>query len=227
MIEIVDLSEITNYMDDYGNVITSPKKHEKCRVLIRGRNNKITVAENAIINLDCNNAEVFIGGHDLSKIPFKATIRMGENSTLRVGNNVTCTSMAFISAVEGASVNIGDDCMFASGVVIRTDDAHPIFDIASGIRVNPSKNVSIGNHVWLGDRVSVLSGGEIGDGSVIGLGSIVKKIIPNNCIAVGSPAKITKRNIAWERPHLSLHKQFMKPDATCIKKSIYWNPTKE
>jgi len=226
---LVDLPEIRNYSDGNGNVIESPTTHKDCRVIIRGSNNRLVVGGgavlNCIINLDCDNAVVIIGNHTKEKTPFKSTIRIGQDATVTIGDNVTCTSSVFISAVEGASVVIGDDCMFASGVVVRSDDAHPIFDIETGVRANPARNVTIGNHVWLSDRVAVLAGAEIGDGSVIGLGAVVKKRIPNNCIAVGVPAKVTKENIAWERPHLSLRKPFMKPDASTVQRSVYWNKT--
>jgi|GEM_PF-3006978 len=42
---------------------------------------------------------------------------------------------------------------------------------------------------------------DIGDGSAIGLRSIVINCVPNDCIALGSPAKVAHRRIAWERPH--------------------------
>jgi acetyltransferase-like isoleucine patch superfamily enzyme len=71
----------------------------------------------------------------------------------------------------------------------------------------------------------ILGGSSIGDGSVVGLGSIVKGSFPNNCILAGSPAKTVRRDIAWERPHLTLNKPFYKPDASCVKKSDYWNKT--
>ncbi len=52
--------------------------------------------------------------------------------------------------------------------------------------------VNIGNDVWLGHNVNVLSGVTLGDGAVIGAGSVVTKDIPPYAIAVGVPA-IVKR----------------------------------
>ena len=117
--------------------------------------------------------------------------------------------------------------MIASGNQIRTDDAHPIFNIETGERINMPSSISIGNHVWIGIRAVILGGTTIGDGSVIGMGSIVKDQFPNNCILVGTPAKIVRRDVAWERPHLTLSKPFYKPDASFVKKSPYWNKTIE
>jgi virginiamycin A acetyltransferase len=53
-------------------------------------------------------------------------------------------------------------------------------------------SVIIGNNVWIGDRVLILSGAHISDGSVIGAGSIVTKNCPLFSIVAGSPAKIIK-----------------------------------
>ncbi|MFV7770800.1 acyltransferase [Shewanella marisflavi] len=49
--------------------------------------------------------------------------------------------------------------------------------------------VSIGNDVWIGDRVIILPGITIGDGAVIGAGSVVTKNVPKYKVFVGSPAK--------------------------------------
>ncbi len=40
---------------------------------------------------------------------------------------------------------------------------------------------------------------QIGNGSIIGAMSLVKSIIPNNCIAAGIPARVIRKNIAWSR----------------------------
>lgn len=42
-----------------------------------------------------------------------------------------------------------------------------------------------------------MKGGNVGDGSVIGMDSMVTKDIPSKCIAVGKPTKVIKDNIKW------------------------------
>ena len=56
-----------------------------------------------------------------------------------------------------------------------------------------TKPVKICENVWLGENVAVLSGTIIGKNSIIGANSVVSKDIPENCIAVGNPAKIIKK----------------------------------
>jgi acetyltransferase-like isoleucine patch superfamily enzyme len=156
---------------------------------------------------------------------FSAAIRIGQDSTVRIGRNVSSTSTVAMSATEGTTIVIGEDVMFASENQVRADDGHPIFDVRTGQRVNVSKSIRIGAHVWLGRMAVVLGGARIGSGTVIGYGSIVTGRIPNNCVAAGVPARVVRRDIAWERPHLSLVRPFYKPDATSVVKSAYWQLT--
>ena len=50
----------------------------------------------------------------------------------------------------------------------------------------------IGSDVWIGRGVIILSGRKIGDGAVIGAGSVVTKDVPDFAIVAGNPAKILK-----------------------------------
>jgi len=50
----------------------------------------------------------------------------------------------------------------------------------------------IGDDVWLGYGVVVLDGVKIGSGAVIGANSVVTKDVPENAVAVGSPAKVIR-----------------------------------
>ncbi|MBR3076019.1 MAG: CatB-related O-acetyltransferase [Bacteroidales bacterium] len=51
---------------------------------------------------------------------------------------------------------------------------------------------SIGNDVWIGDRVSITGGLTIGDGAVVLSGAVVTKDVPPYAIVGGVPAKILK-----------------------------------
>ena len=50
----------------------------------------------------------------------------------------------------------------------------------------------IGHDVWIGYRAIVLSGVKIGNGAVIGAGSVVTKDIPDYAIAAGNPARVIR-----------------------------------
>ena len=54
--------------------------------------------------------------------------------------------------------------------------------------------VRIGDNVWLPARSIVLPNVEIGENSVIGIGSIINRSIPEGCFAAGSPCKVINKN---------------------------------
>jgi acetyltransferase-like isoleucine patch superfamily enzyme len=225
------VEKLKNYSDTQGNRIEfdGPEGVE-AKIIFRGTNNRLFVHQNARIgnlevHFDCNNASCSIMGTAPGIGLIKCFIRLGEDSAVTIGESLTSTERTFISAAEGAAVTIGNDCMLATGVTIRADDAHPIFDVSSGERINPARDITIGNHVWIAQNVTVLGGTVIGDGTVVGAGGVVKSLIPNNCIATGTPVKVTRTNIAWERPHLTLSKPYYKNNADAVKKSAYWNQT--
>jgi hypothetical protein len=80
---------------------------------------------------------------------------------------------------------------YLTDVIIRSVDGHHI------IGTHDSKEITIGNHVWIGQRTIILKGVKIGDGAVIGAGSIVTSDIPAHSLAVGIPAKVVKKDIEW------------------------------
>lgn len=53
--------------------------------------------------------------------------------------------------------------------------------------------VKIGNNVWIGSNVTLLSGVKIGNNAVIGAGSVVTKDISDNTLAYGVPCKVVKQ----------------------------------
>ncbi|MBM9461931.1 acyltransferase [Aeromicrobium sp. YIM 150415] len=230
--DTITLTELAPYQDDHGNVIDydGPPLTSKILVEFSGRDNVLRVDSTAKIGLlearfDCNGGTMVIGGGSPSG-RLRVAARIGEDASVLIGTGVTSTSRCLISAAEGSTLRIGDDVMLARDCRLRCDDSHPIFDIATSRRVNPAMDVTIGNHVWLGDHAMVLGGATVDDGSVIGAVSLVKGRIPNNCIATGSPARVVRRDIAWERPHLSIDPPYYKPDASTIRKSPYWSPTR-
>ena len=74
---------------------------------------------------------------------------------------------------------------------------HSIVDVASGARVNPPRDVIIGEHVWIGQRSMILKGSHIEAGSIVGAGSIVTGHVPPNSLAVGNPARVIRSGVTW------------------------------
>ena len=65
--------------------------------------------------------------------------------------------------------------------------------------VNPKKDITIGNHVWIGAHANVLKGVTLYDGSIVGFGSVLTKNVPPRCVAAGNPAVVVKKDVLWER----------------------------
>jgi len=226
------VTELAPYADSRGNRITFDGRiTENIAIQFAGARNRVVVRgpvrlAELTVDFDCDDGLLQIGPSQ--NVPaFSAAIRIGQDSTVRIGRDVSSTSTVAMSATEGTTITIGDDVMFASDNQVRADDGHPIFDVRTGNRVNVSQSIRIGAHVWLGRMSVVLAGARIGSGSVIGYGAIVTGRIPNNCIAVGVPARVIRRDTAWERPHLSLVRPYYKPDASTVAKSPYWALTEE
>ena len=116
------------------------------------------------------------------------SITIGDNCHFGIRNHLTCIN----------KITIGDN-LLTGGYVLISDNAHGIAgkemsDVAPFDRPLVSKGeVSIGNNVWLGDKVSILANVHIGNNVVVGANSVVTKDLPDNCVAAGIPAKIVKQ----------------------------------
>ena len=86
-------------------------------------------------------------------------------------------------------VSIGADCLFGPYVNVTDNDFH---DLRDRSRQPASQPVTIGDHVWIGTRALILPGVTIGDGAVIGAGSVVTNDVPPNGIVAGNPARLLR-----------------------------------
>lgn len=88
----------------------------------------------------------------------------------------------------GNYVMMGEDC-----TIIASNHRFDRTDIPMMQQgFSEERPVTIGNDVWIGDRVMILPGVQIGDGCIIGAGSIVTHDVPPYSIAAGNPARVIK-----------------------------------
>lgn len=121
----------------------------------------------------------------------------GNNNAVVIGKNSKLCGVIKLGCIEGTKITIGEDCLFSSEIDVRTGDGHAMLD-ENFTRINPSKDVQIGNHVWVGYRAMLLKGSHIHNNSIVGANSTVTGDIGESDVAVaGTPAKIVKRNINW------------------------------
>lgn len=110
------------------------------------------------------------------------------------GKNIKIGKNVFINACcrfqDQGGIEIGDGSLIGHNTTIATlnHDFNP--DKRANLHPSP---VKIGKNVWIGSDCTILPGVEIGDGAVIGAGSVVTKNVPANSIAVGSPARVIKQ----------------------------------
>ena len=132
---------------------------------------------------------------------FNNRISDRKNPQLIIGNNVQINDYVHLSCAE--SVIIEDNVLIASKVYV-SDLNHGNYSSLKNLehscpdeivkdRKIFTKPVKICQNTWLGENVAVLSGVTIGKNSIIGANSVVSKNIPENCIAVGNPAKVIKK----------------------------------
>ncbi len=110
---------------------------------------------------------------------------------LRIGNGVVLRPYCTISCAE--SVTLEDDVAIGAFSTIIDNDHVLRGDEGENITWSQAWHTSpirIGRGTWIGDRVAILRGADIGRQCVIGTNSVVKGSIPDFSIAVGSPARV-------------------------------------
>lgn len=129
-------------------------------------------------------------------------IETGSKGYLKIGKEThiqpRCQLMAYVGSLTiGCRVEIAPNCVF-----------YPYdhgFTPGERIRNQPAKTkggIVVGDDAWLGVGVIVLDGVRIGEGAVVGAGSVVTNDIPDNAIAVGVPARVIKMRTDFENDKL-------------------------
>lgn len=109
---------------------------------------------------------------------------------------------AIFTTGKNEKLYIGNFVSIANGVKFIVASEHPYKNISTfPFKVNfmnydfesTSKgNIVVKDDVWIGENALILSGITIGQGAIVGAGSIVTKDIPPYAIVGGNPAKIIK-----------------------------------
>lgn len=110
----------------------------------------------------------------------EAAIVVGAGTVVSNNVSVVCTKGVKI----GANGRIGDQ------VIIYDCDFHEVTPGQRNVSSGKSAAVIIRDNVWLGSRVIVLKGVDIGDNSVVAAGAVVTRSLPANVVAGGVPARI-------------------------------------
>lgn len=118
------------------------------------------------------------------------------NPSIKIGNNCWIGDYFNISAMN--SIEIGNGVLTGRWVTIL-DNSHGETGYNSLIipprerHLYSKGKVIIEDNVWIGDKVTILSGVKIGVGSIIGANSVVTKDVPPYSIVAGIPSNIIKK----------------------------------
>lgn len=193
------------------NVINVPKKLlKRVDINIDGENNRIEISENARVSgflfikiYGDNNVVKIADGAGITELK----ISIGQkhhnfgkvnNHVFSLGENTGITECEYVTYNSNSKCIIGKGCMISFGVTIYNTDAHPIFDVNTNEIINKVKEISIGDHCWIGAHSTILKNTQIADDCIVGWGSVVsgKHLIPH-CAIAGNPAKKVKEGITW------------------------------
>jgi virginiamycin A acetyltransferase len=179
-------------------------------------------------------------------------VDLGEDVRLRgvivsgrvsIGGNTIVNMNTIIRASAGtARINIGKFCSIAHDVFMCTynhsintpsiwstkDNSVKFFELFPVAGKHDSKDISIGNDVWIGAKVSIMPSVTIGNGAVIGANSVVAKDVAPYSIVAGIPAKPLKQRFSaqtidflqklnwweWDSEKMYANKVFFNSDLT-------------
>ena len=128
-----------------------------------------------------------------------------------------CYANFNLMILDCAPVTIGDDVYMGANVSINTP-IHPFLPEERQMYINGknrltekeyARPITIGNNCWIASNVVICGGVRIGNGVVIGAGSVVIKDIPDNVFAAGNPCKVIRK--------------ITKEDSVYLKKNLWPN----
>lgn len=172
-----------------------------------GGKNNILYCEDGVILCDCSidfqadNSLIFLSK---SIKEYRFAITINNNSVCYFGRNNYFNGMMHIILSEHKHFFVGDNCLFSFDVWVRNADPHLIYSTKTKERINLTKSVFIGDHVWVGQSVMLLKGTKIDSGSILGARSVGTGNITHNSVWAGSPIRKIKDSIFWNG--LSVHK---------------------
>lgn len=202
MIKVTEPAMLAS-LEDGNRFIGETPEMVNSSITFSGKNNvlfceKRVKLNNTVINFNADNAIVYLCENNNE---YKLNLNVYNDNVFYSGKNNYYNGVMNVILSEQKHLFIGNDCLLSFGIWVRNADPHLIYDAESHKRINPTKSIYIGDHVWIGQSAMILKGTQIESGSIIGAMSVVsnKKIGANSSWA-GNPAKKSREGLFWNRP---------------------------
>ncbi|MCP1845645.1 acetyltransferase-like isoleucine patch superfamily enzyme [Bradyrhizobium sp. USDA 4524] len=167
--------------------IGSAREYSSIRLSINGTNNQIRID-------DC---------YQIKGLAIQCGCHVAAHSTrLTIGSQFSMEpGCAFLLYNSTNQISIGRDCLFSNGIIIRCGESpHLIFEASSGNYIDVSDGVSIGNHVWVGERVYINKRSAVPDNCIVAACSVVTKRFDEQfAVIAGNPSRVVKADVQWVR----------------------------
>ncbi len=144
-------------------------------VVLMQKNAEITLGDRVLLHKNCKLSAWGTDG--------RATIKIGSGT--HIGDRTEIHA--------GQSVTIGDGCAISWDCCILDRDYHKLCSDKEVF-----SPVTIGNHVWIGCKATILKGVTIGDGAVVAAGSVVTRDVPPKSLVAGNPARVIREEVEWQ-----------------------------
>ncbi len=132
-----------------------------------------------------------------------STVRFGKGCVLDYGLVVESRGLLEVgdrsvfghhcTVASDESISIGQNCLIAEMVSIRDHDhAFSSTDASIIDQGRETAPIRIGDNVWIGSKATITKGVFIGSNSVVGAHAVVTGDLPEDCVAVGIPARVIR-----------------------------------
>lgn len=163
----------------------------------------LCICPTAKVNIPCvhlkENCSFIVGDHSIveGNVYFERS-----HASVSIGDRTFIGASSIFCATE---IKIGNDVLISFGAAIADHDSHSIiFEHRKQDVVNwydgkkdwthvKSRPVMISDKVWIGMHAILLEGVTIGEGAVVGAGSVITKDVPAYVVVAGNPARVVRR----------------------------------
>lgn len=102
----------------------------------------------------------------------------------------------YANIIIGSKVLLGPQVMILAGNHLSNYTKSHLFDYNEH---DPNSNdILVNNGAWIGARTILLSGADVGEGTIVGCNSVVNKKLEPYCIYAGSPARLISPRFTYD-----------------------------